>query len=142
MILQPPASSISTGVVGRAIFQSNNWKKTKKGNAPAAMFRDKKSPIKISVHILNRASDKTLTKIADAIAKQRGPKCSFYGWSELPVIDASRDDRTVRPSPISSNKWHADIVLPTVAKRDQQNRERHIEQLALIASQNPARPRA
>ena len=131
--------TIADGVVGRAIFQSNQWKKmqNEKSYTPPSIFRDKQSLVEISVFLLNFTSDETLTKIGDDMAQQRSPNRKFYGWAELSVADASEDERKVRATPRPENKWHADIVLPSSAKTDKKERERHANQLASMAVPRP-----
>lgn len=130
---------VSRGAVGRAVFQSSDWKKINKGaeNTPPGVFLDRTSPIEISVFLLDFTSDKKLTKIGDSMATQRGANRHFYGWAELSVADAGKDDRKVRTTPQHENKWHADIVLPSTAATEKKERERHANQLAKMASPRP-----
>lgn len=121
---------ISKGAVGRAIFQSSDWHKMERGTTSISIFLDTKSPTKISVFLLNLTSDDELTQIGDGIAKQRGVNRKFYGWAELSVTDANRDQRKVHFSPQPENAWHADIVLPPIAETDKKERERHANELA------------
>ena len=127
---------VADGTVGRAIFQSGDWKKMQKGAGytPVSIFLDRKSPLAISVFLLNLTSDAELTQIGDDMAHQRGANRTFYGWAEMSVADASQDRRQVLATPQPENKWHADIVLPPTAKTDKRERERHAQQLAKIAT--------
>ena len=131
--------TITDGAVGRAVFQSSTWKKMNKGegSAPLDLFIDRKSPVEISVFILDLASDGNLTKIGDDMAQQRGENRKFYGWAKLSVTDARKDKRKVRATPRPENKWHADIVLPSSAETDKKERERHAIQLAKMAVPRP-----
>ena len=129
---------IKNGAVGRAILQSSDWKKVENKHAPYSLFLDNKSPIEISVFLLDIASDESLTKIGDAMATQRGAGRSFYGWAEISVAKASENGRQVRYTPQSENKWHADIVLPVIVQADKQERERHAGQLARASIPRPA----
>ena len=129
---------IKNGAVGRAILQSSDWKKVKNKHAPYSLFLDNKSPINISVFLLNFASDEDLTKIGDAMAIQRGTGRSFYGWAEVSVAKASENGREVHYTPQSGNQWHADIVLPVIVQADKKARERHAHQLADMSIPRPA----
>ncbi len=131
-----PGETLRGGCVGRAVFQSRDWKRALKGEVSQTVFINSKSPVEISVHILNIAPDKTIAKICDSDAKRRGENRRFYGWAELPVADASESGRTVRASPQPGNEWHANIVLPCKAGEKIQ-RERHANQLAKNASPRP-----
>ena len=137
-----PGAVVTDGAVGRAIFQSGDWKKMQKGagNTPVSIFLDKKSPLAISVFLLDLTSDAELTKIGDNMASQRAGKRTFYGWAELSVADASKDGRRVHATPQPENKWHADIVLPSTAETDKQERERHAQQLAKMAVPRESSP--
>ena len=130
-----PGDVVIDGAVGRAIFQSGDWKKMQKGagNAPVSIFLDKKSPLAISVFLLDITSDAELTQIGDDMASQRAGKRTFYGWAELSVADASEDERRVHATPRTENQWHADIVLPSTVETDKQERERHAQRLAQMA---------
>ncbi len=133
---------ITEGAVGRAIFQSSDWKKIIKrtGNAPHQIFLDETSPIEISVFHLDNASDKDLTEIGDDMATQRGINREFYGWAELSVANASENKREVHATPNPLNQWHADIVLPSIAETDKMERERHANELAqMVVHRDPKR---
>ena len=60
------------------------------GNTPVSIFLDKKSPLAISVFLLDLTSDAELTKIGDNMASLRGEKRKFYGWAELSVADGAQ----------------------------------------------------
>ena len=122
-----------SGSVGRAVFQSDQWKKVRKnaGDTPPAVFLVPKDMDRISVHILGDDLKDT-AKRCDDIAKQRGANRTFYGWAEVPVAIAEQHDRTVIASPTHDDPWHADIVLP----REPSGKvalERHAEELAANA---------
>ncbi len=131
--------TITDGDIGRAVFQSNDWKKVQKGKSctPPSIFLDKKSQVEISVFLLDFAPDEKLTEIGDRIAQQRDGSRTFYGWAELSVVDASEDGRKVYATPQPNNKWHADIVLPSSAETDKKERERHVNRLAKMAVPRP-----
>ena len=128
---------VSEGSVGRAVFQSNQWRKMLRGagrtppDMPPEVFLDGKSLNKISVDILG-GNHEEVARRCDDIAKQRGANRSFYGWAEVSVACASEDGRTVLASPIPEDRWHADIVLPC-EPNDTDEREWHAEELAANA---------
>ena len=134
-----PRDVIKDGTVGRAIFGSKHWEQMKKEHKPPSIFIDKKSPINISVFLLNFASDERLTKIGNAMAIQRGPGRSFYGWAEVSVAKASENGREVHYTPQSGNQWHADIVLPVIVQADKKKREYHAGKLARASIPRPRR---
>ena len=124
--------------VGRAVFQSNQWKKVRRndGEMPMDVFLDSKSRNKISVHILGDGL-KDVAQRCDDIAKQRGVNRSFYGWAEVAVAVAEQHGRAVVASPTPDDRWHADIVLPC-APDDKVERERHA---IILAAHAVCRPR-
>ena len=125
--------TVHEGDVGRAIFQSNQWRKVQKddGEMPFEIFLDAKSRNKISVHLLGDDL-KDVAQRCDDIAKQRGANRSFYGWAKVAVAIAEQHDRTVVASPTPDDRWHADIVLPCTPD-DKVARERHAMHLAASA---------
>ncbi|WP_424947011.1 hypothetical protein [Candidatus Spongiihabitans sp.] len=105
----------------------------KNKHTPISIFLNNKSPINISVFLLDIASNEMLTKIGDAMAKNRGAGRSFYGWAEVSVANASENGREVHYTPQPGNKWHADIVLPVIVQADKKAREQHAKQLVDMA---------
>ena len=131
----PDGATVSTGTVGRAIFQSSDWKKIQKGKeyVPLGIFLNNKSLTEISVFILDIGPDDNLTEIGNTMATQRAENRKFYGWAEISVINASEENRKVCYTPRPENKWHADIILPEPAAQEKKERERHAIQLAGMA---------
>ena len=129
-----PTDIVTSGTVGRAIFQSSDWRKIRRGNTPPAIFLNRQNVSPISVFILGAVPDKQLTTVGDSLAKKRGADRKFYGWAELPATDASKDGREIHATPQPDNEWHADIVLPPVVEKDKRERERHLYELANMST--------
>ena len=91
----------------------------KRHNARRTFFRDNLSPVRISVHRLDIAPDKTLGKNwpSSGERSRRETRISRLGQNDR--CGAERDERRkVSPSPLQNNMWHADIVLPDEVKED------------------------
>ena len=138
--------------LGRDVRSRGDRRLILKQQAPPCLFLDKASPTRLSVNRLapvpnqappaNRpdlAPDAVIAKISDRRA--RALERNFYGWAELSVEDAARDGRTVRSSQQPDNFWHADIILPAEAEKEQRARERHARALARKTGWRP-RPEA
>ena len=124
--------------VGRDVLSRNDRRLIMRGQAPPGLFLDNISPARLSVHRLapvpNRpppddrsdlAPDSVIAEISRRRAKAQTPERNFYGWAELSAADAARDGREVCLSPRPDNPWHADIVLPAEAEREERKREKH-----------------
>ena len=54
----------------------------------------------------------------------------FYGWAVVTTEEASSNQRQVIASPLPTNPYHADIVLPSLAAEDREEQKRHAQELA------------
>ena len=100
-------------LLGRAIFQS----KYAKSKIHPRVFIEKRN-CSISMDRFGFCSDKDLINIQDKNAQSRGSQRSFYGWAKLKAIDARKENREVKSTPIKENPYHADIILPKDTKDD------------------------
>ena len=66
--------------------------------------------------------------IADKNAASRG--ATFYGWAVVSAQKAAAGGRRVKASPKLDNPYHADIVLPDLAREDREEQIRHAQELA------------
>ena len=149
--MTPPSGAprvFDADLVGRDVLSDRDRRKILKNRAPPCLFLDKKSPTRLSVQRLapvpNQAPPADRPDLApDAVIAEIGERRAkalnrnFYGWAELPVEAAARDGRTVRPSPLPDNQWHADIVLPAEAEKERRQREKHAQALADNAGWRP-----
>ena len=55
---------------------------------------------------------------------------TFYGWALVSADEAGRNARQVISSPVCSNPYHADIVLPEATAEDREEQKRHAQELA------------
>ena len=71
-----------------------------------------------------------------------GPK-EFRGWAILNVNDASANGRTVVPSPLEENPYHADICLnlPDDDERRERQKEHSVDLAARASWEEPPRSR-
>ena len=69
-----------------------------------------------------------------------GPK-EFRGWAILTVNDASANGRTVVPSPLEENRYHADICLnlPYDDERRERQKEHSVDLAARASWEEPPR---
>ena len=129
--------------VGRDVLSRSDRRLIMRGQAPPGLFLDNASPVQLSVHRLapvpNRpppddrsdlAPDLVIAEISRCRAKAQTPERNFYGWAELSAADAAQDGREVCLSPQPDNPWHADIVLPAEAEREERKREKHATALS------------
>ena len=109
--------------LGRAVFSSKEERRARSGHIMYTIFLEKKDR-SLSVDRFGFCSEKKLTVIQDKNAKLRSKteskQRSFYGWAKITVIIACKNRRTVWPTPLESNPYHADIKLPEGIERDEQ----------------------
>ncbi len=113
--------------LGRGVFSKSKARRAR-NSVPKTVFLEKIGVTKISVDRLNVAPQDEAISIADAVGKQRD--ATFYGWAVLSAFSACKNERKVQASPISSNRYHADIVLPLAATEEREEQKKHAQQLA------------
>lgn len=123
--------------LGRGVFSDKQARKWRSGKGDRRSFHGAATEQSLSVDRLGHASDEAMTRISDAVAEGRGSGRSFYGWAVVSVWLAEQDGRSVRPSPLRNNPYHADIDLnlPLGAER-KDVRIRHAFNLAAGAAWN------
>ena len=73
-------------------------------------------------------------EIGDNVAANRtcmlNRNVRFYGWAVVSSEDALENGRLVNASPLESNPFHADIILPDLAREMRDEQVRHAQELA------------
>lgn len=54
----------------------------------------------------------------EAIAKERGINRAFHGWALIRLLDIQQLNLNAEATPIEGKPWHADILLPEQAAKD------------------------
>lgn len=125
--------------LGRAVFSGRAEKRARSGCIMHTVFLGQKGNNLLSVDRLGFCSEAKLTDIQDKNAELRSKpeskKRSFYGWAKITVATARKNRRTVKPAPLKSNPYHADINLPENIDRDDQ--KAHAKELASNAEWTP-----
>lgn len=121
--------------VGRSVVSSTVARRARRlGLILPEVFLERIGAPSISVDRMDLAPRTRLAALALARAGARTPPRQFRGWAELSVAHASQDGRTVAPTPLDENPWHADIFLHIPAGLSDIERRRqqklHAERLA------------
>ena len=114
--------------LGRRLFSKRRRDRARRGRIPLDVFLERLGTIRISVDRLDLSSPLEATAIADRAAKARSKP--FYGWAVVTARQAGAKGRRVEASPQPDNPYHADVVLPDVAREDQDKQKRHAQELA------------
>lgn len=105
-------------LLGRAVFSSRRAERAElKGHIAHDIFLEKPGR-PLSADRFGFCSEKKLTDIQNQNAELRSQK--FYGWAKLQSLTARGSGRTVQATPIKTNPYHADIILPEGIERDEQ----------------------
>lgn len=123
--------------LGRGVFSSRHAERAERSRVPHHIFLERPGITEISVDRLSIAPTDEAVAIAEVAAIARD--ASFYGWASVSADEAGRNARRVTASPLSSNPYHADIVLPGATAEDREEQKRHAQELA-DASHWRARP--
>ena len=123
--------------LGRGVFSSRHAARADRSRAPHHIFLERPGITEISVDRLSVAPMDDAVAIAENAAI--GRNATFYGWASVSADEAGRNERRVTASPLSSNPYHADIVLPGETAEDREEQIRHAQELA-DASHWRARP--
>ncbi len=116
--------------LGRSVFSRRRARRARRSRVPADVFLEKEGEPKISVDRLSIASPDEATEIAEAVAAKRNANATFYGWAFLTASRTRENGREALASPLESNPYHADIVLPEAAVEDREEQQRHALELA------------
>ena len=109
--------------LGRGSFSKNDVNKAGKIRYNLFFYKGKET---ISVDRLFESCLEKLTDIQDENAQEREQK--FYGWASIKALNARKNGRKVQSSPIKSNPYHANIILPKNTEDD--DRRSHAKELA------------
>lgn len=120
--------------LGRRVASTKVRALVRRGNAPITCFYPDDDQ-KISVDRLPDDHLAIVAGIADHYYKHDHPESprNFYGWARVTQEQAGDGDRKVEASPLPSNKYHADIALPSIAATDPEEVKRHATELAANA---------
>ena len=116
--------------LGRGVFSSRSARRCRNKGVPKNVFMEKVGVAKISVDRLSVAPLAELEKISVEIAARRGQRRKFYGWAAIGARSARASERKVEASPIPTNPFHADIILPCRVIEDEEEQIRHAQELA------------
>ena len=91
---------------------------------------------RISVDRMDHASRDEMAALARSRGQARdNGSAPFYGWAILTVAHADANGRTVQPSPLESNPYHADICLNLPDDTDRRDKQKeHALDLAAHAT--------
>ena len=132
---------LPTDPLGRYIPSRRRARKAANGDVPYDLFQENIQIDSLSVDRLDLAPDHEMAEIAmvNLAARDR----PFFGWAAVTVEDAQKMGRTVEPTPMLNNRYHADIYLnlPENSERKDAVRQ-HALNLARHAVYRPWPPRA
>lgn len=119
--------------LGRRCYSRMPAKRARRTKAPIVLHREflpRGDSINISVDRLSMAdqADADITAIARVEGVSRPG--SFRGWFVIANSIASSNGRKTIASPTKTNPYHGEIVLPEIARHDQDERTRHAQELA------------
>ena len=114
--------------LGRGVFSRSTAKRAER-SVPKSVFLEKKGEPKLSVDRLSVAPVDEAVEIAEGVASNR-TNATFCGWAFLTSSSARENGREALASPLESNPYHADIVLPEAAVEDPEEQKRHAQDLA------------
>ena len=112
-------------------LSSKDAKKASRAINPR-VFLEARDAGSISVDRLDHAPPVEMARLARARGDTRTPPRSFYGWAVLMAREAASNGRTVEPTPLPSNPYHADIRLhlPDEPWEREELRRQHANELA------------
>lgn len=123
--------------LGRRIYSSRERQKilspSKDGKLPVNLFMPPKNgPQFISTDRLSLASTHNDLPDLTRLAKRQCPshKKDFYGWARLSIPAVTQEERTVKADRPEENPYHAHIVLPETAVKNEAEIAKHAQQLA------------
>ena len=114
--------------LGRGVFSSKQARRARRSGVRLNVFLERPGQLKISVDRLSVAPVGAAESTAESVAAARGAR--FYGWAVITADTTSADGRRVLATPLPTNPYHADIVLPELAAHDLRTQRKHAQQLA------------
>jgi hypothetical protein len=116
--------------VGRGVFDTKKARQARSGKIAPRVFRERDGVLQISVDRLSLADRTRLAALHDI---QRAPQI-LQGWAQISVENAVQMERHVIASPLPTNPWHAEIVLPTTDPNEAaEHQDQHALNLAMLA---------
>ena len=110
-------------ILGRAVFSNKQAKKASRGIVEDNIFLERQGA-SLSVDRVGFCSTQELTSIqnknAELRSQKESKKRSFYGWVNVEAKIARGNHRRVQATPMRSNPYHAEIILPKDIDRDEQ----------------------
>ena len=110
-------------ILGRAVFSNRQARKAIRGMVEDNIFLERLGA-SLSVDRFGFCSTQELTNIqnknAEIRSQKESRKRSFYGWVNVEAKIARRNHRRVYATPMGSNSYHAEIILPKDIDRDEQ----------------------
>ena len=97
--------------LARVVVTSGEAKQSRGDSVPASVF-SYHGNFEISVDRFSRMTTAEAVRHGDAIAAERGPNRSFYGWALLTRPDVVNAGCSCRAAPNTGNCWHANILMP------------------------------
>lgn len=114
--------------LGRGIFSSKQARRARRSGVRLNVFLERPGQLRISVDRLSLASEDAAVAVAESVAVARGAR--FHGWAVITADLAGANGRRVVATPVPTNPFHADIVLPELAAHDLATQRKHAQQLA------------
>ncbi len=90
---------------------------------PVSKFVPPKNTNDISVNRLDLASPSILAEIGTKNARLTCKHKQFWGWYVLSVENVRAARCFVKPTPMSDNQYHADIVVPVVLNAEERKHD-------------------
>ncbi len=116
--------------LGRGVFDSKKAKHASAGKIAPRIFRERDGICELSVDRLSIGDHTRLVEIHD---QERLPQL-FQGWAQVSLENAEKLSRKAVASPLPSNPWHAEIILPDVdATEFADMQDQHALNLAMAA---------
>lgn len=117
--------------LGRRVFSERRARKAANSRIVPDIFIQKGAD-SLSVDRLDHIPDAEMATIADNTSNQES---DLRGWATVTVEKASQSERSVSPTPLLDNPYHADIDLnlPGGEERRKHESRRHATELAAVA---------
>ena len=125
--------------LGRAIFSSSQSRRAAK-KVPFHVFLEEPGERKISVDRLTLAPSAEAVANAGRVAAKRNPPRNFYGWAVVTTDPIRAAGFVVKDSPLTDNRYHADIILPRDAADNVDAQREYAIKLAGMSKWRPYPP--
>ena len=106
----PPLAEAES--LGRSVYSRTSAKRASRARPVPEVFLVRPDDDRISVDRMDHAERSEMARLAIIRGRGRGNGGKdLQGWALLSVLDAATNGRTVAPSPLPENPYHADICL-------------------------------